>query len=257
MFKRRTYCITAANGLAMLLTGAILAGCGKTLEMSSTWRVPGVTADSSAREWKTPFAEVGDTKVFIGIQNDSSFLYVRLIAPGDQFRRQVMLPGLTVSFTTDGGRKLGIVYPTGGLSQQELEILGPGKDDRVLLSSLDAPGIKVQTRTYEGSATYELIVPLAVTKDHPYALGVSPGATVEVMCESGKEKREEMGGGSGEGRGRIPGGGGGYGGGRRGGGGFGGGRGGGGMQRGGSRVEPLDFKATLHISVPQTGTSPK
>ena len=246
--------------LAVLFSFSLLVGCGSTLDLASSWKSPGVVPDSSAGEWKTPLTELKDTQVFIGAQNDAEFLYLRLLVPGEQFRRQVLSSGLTVWFEPVDGKKFGILYPTGGLVEQDLEILGPEKSDRQILSTLEVPGIKVHTGNYQGSGVYELRVPLVVSKEHPYAVGVAATSIVDVSFESGKERTPTRGGdpgiGTGEGRGRMPGGGGGYGGGRRGGG-FGGGRSGGGRGSGagsgGTRSEPLDFKARLHIAAQPSG----
>jgi hypothetical protein len=192
----------------------------------------------------------------------------------------MMGPGLTVWFESEDGKKLGIHYPMGFMNReatpsygqegtpgaeergrsdlqafQDLEILGPGKNDRNLLSPLHVPGIIVKFGSSQGSTVYELKVPLRESIDHPYAAGVAAGSSLKLGIETGKyESGRGQGGGTGGG---MPGGG--MGGGRRGGGGgmsgggrSGGGRGGGGRSGGdtgaGSRPDPLDFRAEVHLA---------
>jgi hypothetical protein len=182
---------------------------------------------------------------------------------------------LTVWFESENGEKIGIQYPIGvvqertlGLgsfgsdaprdsadrdrlveqSLQDLEILGPGKEDRNLLSTVQVPGLNVKLGGSQGSAIYELRIPLQKTKEHPYAVGVTAGSTVKLAIQTGKFEREgrpesERGGGMRGGR-------------RRGGGGPppeglppGGGRRYGGRD-GGSRPEPLDYSATVKLAGP-------
>jgi hypothetical protein len=234
-----------------------VCGCGTTARVPSAWRTPGVTMDSSAREWKSPFIPIKDTRLFIGMQNDSAFFYIRILAPEEEFRRRITGPGMTVWFEPDGGKKVGILYPM-GTGIHDLEVLGSDQNDRTLFSPLEAPGISVRVGSSEGSSMYELKFPLQPSQTHPYAVGAAPGSTFRIEIQT---EKEVAGGREGMGEGRPPGGGeggGGYGGGRRGGFG-GGGRGGrsGGGGGGLTRFDPVDFKADVHLAGPPYGVSPQ
>ncbi|HEX7574321.1 MAG TPA: hypothetical protein VF514_14620 [Bacteroidota bacterium] len=215
-----------------------------------------MTVDTAARDWKSPFTPVKDTHLFIGMQNDSAFFYLRILAPEEEFRRRIAGPGMTIWFVPDDGKKVGILYPM-GTGIHDMEILGADKNDRTLFSPLEVPGVSVRVGSSDGSSMYELKVPLQASKDRPYAVGAAPGSTFRIEIQTEKEVVGGRGGGGmgeggGEKGGRSPGGGGGGfgGGGRRGGG---GGRGGGGRpggQVGGARFDPVDFKADVYLAGP-------
>ncbi len=239
--------------LLSLAAGVMLAGCGSTAQLSSAWRSRGVTIDSAAREWKSPFTPVKDTHMFLGMQNDSAYFYVRILAPEEEFRRRISGPGMTVWFEPDGGKKIGILYPM-GTGLRDIEVLGSEKDDRTLFSPIEIPGVTVHLGSSEGSSMYELKLPLVASKEKPYAVGASPGSIVRVEIQTEKEVAGARAGGGGGGGypGGGEGGGGGYGGGggRRGGG-FGGGRGGrSGGGGGGGSFDPVDFKCDVHLAGP-------
>ena len=241
-----------------LVAGLVTTGCGSTAPMMSTWRAPGVSIDSTAREWKSPFIPIKETHLYIGMQNDSAFFYIRILAPEEEFRRRIAGPGLTVWFEPDGGKKTGILYPM-GTGIHDLEILGEEKNDRTLFSPLEAPGISVRIGSSEGSSMYELKMPLHATQARPYAVGALPGSTFRIEIQTEKETGAVGREGEGMGEGRYPGGGegGGFGGGRGGrGGGFGGGRGGRGGG-GGGRFDALDFKADVHLAGPPPAAAAK
>lgn len=265
---RSDVCATAI--CLVILSGCVMAGCGSSAELSSSWSKGTVTVDGAANEWSSQLTGLKDTHVSLGVQNDQDYLYLCLTSADPQFRRQILGVGLTVWFESENGEKIGVQYPIGMVQQralgsfggeafrdttereriveqslQDLEILGPGKDDRNLLSTLQVPGINVKLGGSEGSSIYELKIPLKKTQDHPYAVGVAPGSTVKLAIQTGKFEREgrqgyERGGGMRGGR-------------RRGGGGPppeglppGGGRYGG--RDSGSRPEPLDYSASVKLA---------
>jgi len=252
-----------------------LVGCGTTADVTSGWNNGQVVIDGSAKEWNTGLTELKDSHIFIGTRNDQDYFYLCLMTPEDQFRRQMMIPGLTIWFEPENGKKLGILYPMGIQSPespaplrsegsrdpedrsrmeqfalQDLEILGPEKEDRNLLSTLQLPGISVKIGSSQGETVYELKIPLHRTTEHPYALE-GAGNAVKLAIETGKfEPRMRQGNGEREGGGGT---GGGFpGGGRMGRGRFGGGRMGGGRpggENGGtSRPEPLDLTVEVHLA---------
>ena len=245
--------ITCLSLALALVAGFMTAGCGSTAQVTSAWRLTGVTIDSAGRDWKSQFTEIKDLKVFIGMQNDAEYFYIRILAPDEQFRRQIAGPGMTVWFEPEGGKKVGVLYPM-GTGMRDLEIMGADNNDRTLFSPLEVPGVRVRIGSSEGSSMYELRMPLQPTKDAPYAIGASPGTLFRIQIKTEKEvaSRPAGGGGMGEGgEGRSPGGGGGFGGGRRGG--YGGGRGGG-TRGGGGTYDQIDFTADVHLAgAPVTG----
>jgi hypothetical protein len=200
----------------------------------------------------------------VGVKNDQDYVYLRLLTTEEQFRRQAMKGGLTVWFESEDGKKLGILYPMGifnrsetppfpnpeatsdpeernRLNQQALrdvELLGPGKNDRNLFTILELPGITVKVENSRGSAVYDLQVPLRESDDHPYALAARAGSTINLKIETGKnESGPRSGGLPGGGRSGV---------GRMGGGSHGGGKSGG--ENGGSRPEPLEFSAKFRLA---------
>ncbi len=133
---------------------------------------------------------------------------------------------------------------------QHMEIMGPGKDDKRDLMLDHAPGFEVKVGDHEGVLTYELRVPLQVTSEDPYAIGVEPGAVIGLGLETPKIEMPRRPGGFGGGMGGRGGGMGGMGGGEMGGmGGRRGGFGGEGGQFGGrTRMEPLKLWATVTLA---------
>jgi hypothetical protein len=264
----------AAVRFAVLIS-VLTMGCGGSAELTSSWNMNEVTIDGRASEWGTHLSALKDTHVSLGVQNDEDYLYLCLMSTDLQFRRQIMGLGLTVWFESDNGGKLGIQYPIGMREQgrlasfepeenrqpedrqrlveealKNLEILGPGKDDRNLLSILQTPGISVKVGNSEGPVVYELKLPLQKSSDHPYAVGVVPGSTVKVAIQTGKfepQMRQGEGPGGGMRGGRRGGGGGPPTGGMPGGGRYGGGR----SDRdsgGGNRPEPLDVSLKVKLA---------
>lgn len=248
-----------------------MGGCNRTAELSSTWNDHEIVIDGLATEWGSRFFYLEDAHVSLGIRNDQDFLYVCLVSSERQFRRQMMDLGLTVWFEPEDGKKLGIHYPIGfrghgtsapfnrehprspedteqGVEEslENLELLGPGKEDRQLFPALEVPGIRVSVGGSQGSSVYELRVPLRRSSDHPYAVGAGAGSTVTLGIETGKSepkiRQGGMNGGETGRRGR----------GHRGGGPPGGegreeGRSGRGTARG-DRPKPLDFWAKVQLS---------
>jgi len=233
--------LRACPAVALTMAAGLFgAGCGSAAQVTSAWRMKGVTIDSAERNWRSQVTELKGSRVFIWMQNDARFFYIRILAPEEQFRRQIAGPGMTVWFEPGGGGKLGVFYPM-GTGMRDLEIMGNDNNDRTLYSPLEVPGIKVRLSSSEGSSVYELCIPLQATKDLPYAVGALPGSTLRIEVKTEKElvSRPERGGmGEGGEGGRYPGGG-------PGGGAFGGDREG----RGG--VEPydqIDFRADVHLA---------
>jgi hypothetical protein len=259
----------------LILVSTIVDGCSSTAELSSSWNNNKIVVDGNADDWGGHFFYLKDSHVSLGLRNDQDFLYLCLMSSEGQFRRQMMGLGLTVWLEPEGGKKWGIHYPIGfvgqgirpsfnreeaegerdtaplfGQSLQNLEILGSGDEDRQQFSALETPGISVKVGNSQGSAVYELRVPLRTSSDHPYAVGAAEGSSVKLALETGKleseNRRGEMSDGGREGGGR----GGGWrggGGGRGRGGGWSGGEGGG-RTPGGERPEPLDFSAVVHLA---------
>jgi len=271
-------------GGVVILLAIVSGGCSSTAELSSSWNNNEIVVDGLASDWGGHFFYLKDSHVSLGLRNDRDYLYVCLMSSEGQFRRQMMGLGLTVWLEPEDGKKWGIHYPVGFLSQgerpsfdreesggpsdsgqvfqqslQNLEILGPGKDEHTQFSTVQVPGISVKVGNSQGSVVYELKVPLRESSDHPYAIGTGTGSTVKLAFETGKFEAQGRQGGAGEGspggggggRGGGGGGRGGFGGRGRGGGGAGGGGRGGGGSRGtasGDRPEPLDFSAEVHLA---------
>jgi len=252
--------------VAFVISVSILtAGCSSTAELSSSWNANQIVVDGHADDWGGHFFYLKDSHVSLGLRNDQDFLYVCLMSSEGQFRRQIMGLGLTVWLEPEDGKKWGIHYPIGFMGRgerpsfnreemggerdtaqifgqllQNLEILGPGKDEHQQFSAIEVPGIGVRVGRSQGSVVYELRVPLRESSDHPYALGAGPESTIKLALETGKFEGRSREGGMGEG---------GRGGGRGGFGGRGPGGGGrGGGMPGGERPEPLDFSAVVHLS---------
>ncbi len=265
---------SVAMALFGLLMAALTEGCGSSTELSSAWTESPVAVTDSTHGWYGTLTEIKDTHVSLEVLNDTGYVYLCLVAPQDQFRRQMMAPGLTLWFESDNGQKMGIHYPMGVAGMQfhsasgeanneplqrgqiaqqslgEVEIIGPGKYDRNVLSTVELRGIKVTVNSVGTQSVYELKVPLHQSIDQPYAVGMSPGSTMKLEIESGKleSRRPE---GMSEGGGRRGGGGmrGGRGGGYPGGESMGGGgrRGGGGFS-GGNRPEPIDVNVKVQLA---------
>jgi hypothetical protein len=248
------------------LFSVMLFGCGSSSELPSSWRSKDVVIDGVATEWGPYLTNLKDTHVSLGVQNDQNFMYVCLMSSDEQFRRQLLARGFTLWFEGEDG-KIGVHYPIGfvkqggppardeseaereridNLSPTEMEILGPGKDDRNLFSILEAPGINVKLGAPDGPFVYELKIPLRKSNAQAYAVGAGVASTVKLTLETGKfEEGSRPRGGMGEGTrggGMRP----------RGGGQRGGrmptGEGSGGGATRGSRPEPLNVSATVRLA---------
>lgn len=193
------------------LMAFLAAGCGSSMEIPSSWTNTPVAVGDSSLDWYGTLTQIKDTRVSLGVVNDTNYAYLCLVAPRDQFRREIMAPGLTLWFDSENGQKLGIHYPMGFANQphsevgngdtepeqrgqvlqqvlSELEIFGPGKNDRNLLSTAELRGIKVKVGDVGNETVYQLRVPLHQSHDQPYAVGVNPGSTMKVEIESGKRQ---------------------------------------------------------------------
>lgn len=205
-----------------------LIGCNE-LELKSQWLNREITIDGNSEDWLDTTMYFREEDVSIGLFNDDDFLYLCLTSKNANIRSQVMGRGLKIWFDPKGGKEktFGIRFPLGMFanrgkmsnkrgeqdqertrrmvqgSRNELEILGPGKEERERLHISEAEGTEIKINASSGVFVYELKVPLMIDEQHPYAIGTGAGRSIGVGFETAALDLEMMKRGMG---GRIPGG---------------------------------------------------
>ncbi|MBL7135422.1 MAG: hypothetical protein ISS81_02370 [Candidatus Marinimicrobia bacterium] len=266
-----------------LLSGTIiflifLSSCNRE-EINSTWKDNEIAIDGYFKEWENNLHFIKNEKIAIGVSNYESDLYLCLVSSDRGVMSQIMRSGFTVWFDPKGKnhKTFGIKYPTGMQqddmfmmrdmmgerdfnrdernrfgdqidlfenTQTHFELLGPKKDDIMIIPILNNQGIQVKLGRSQQQLVYELKVPLTQTPEHPDAINASPDQQISIGFETGKFERPEMRGNMTRGMGsRSPGGVGG-----RPGGGM---RGGspGGMGRGMGRGMPEQLKVWIKVNL--------
>ena len=199
----------------ILLAGflLVLTACG-TLDVASVWSDAGITIDGLTDDWRGRLYDVKDTGVSFGVQNDDRFVYVCLRAADRRAAAQILRAGLIVWFDPKGGKDkvLGVHYPlepdgdelpglsrgAGGQDEnarrerrqalaerrEEIEILGPGRDETIRLKKDELKGIEAAFANAGGVFAYEVKVQLAAGPDSPYAVGLKSGNQVGIGFDS-------------------------------------------------------------------------
>ncbi|MDD5562794.1 MAG: hypothetical protein PHQ91_03695 [Thermoanaerobaculaceae bacterium] len=259
--------------MALAVAAAAVAARGKDLEIASAWAGAAVPVDGGPGEWAPLLRPLGDPPLVIGLQNDARYLYLCLRTSDPIVKMQLVRLGLTVWFNGDGkdSKTFGVRFPVAAGPQaarrqpdqgeppeggshapsfdraaQEVELIGPTKDDRERLHLAPDDPVQAALGDDSGVLVLEMRVPLQPSEAHPLAVGAAPGAAIALGLATERPKgggrgRLHLGGGGEPGEGG-PGDEGGMG---RGRGGY-GGRGGmgegmrGGGMRGGATPAPID-----------------
>ncbi len=283
--RKRT--LSKAAGLLLSLS-VLIPACGG-IEVTSTYRDRTIVIDGDGSEWAGMPLRT-QKNISFAVCNDSTYLYILLSTSDRGVQRQIMAAGLNLWFDATGGsdKTFGIHFPVGmqggqrpsfrdGDQEQnpgepaqpprmaegairEMELLGPGKDDKMIVPLVEEKDILLKVSPGQGQLVYELRVPLVRDRLHPRGIGASLAGPVGVGVETPKfdfdamranRGSEGMEPGSGRGGEMPPG----EGGGGRAGGGYGGrggrgGRGGGrgGERPGGSAPEALSLWATVKLA---------
>jgi hypothetical protein len=205
-----------------------LLGCSNVIEIQSTRRTDDIKIDGDNAEWKTPSIPLKDVQMSFRICNDDQYVYLCLVTSDRQKAAQIFMTGLTLWFDNKGGKDetFGIHFPIrreNNMRQEtmmddswrngeedieknrrerqlemmkesikEVEILGPGKDDRERILVDQLKGIKIGMRNIENTLVYELAVPLKKSKDNPYAVEADAINPIGIGIKSGKFNQERM-----------------------------------------------------------------
>lgn len=203
-------------------------GCSSMDITGSKWADVTVPIDGTSDKWNGKTFYVPDKSIMVGLQNDSSYLYLVMTTRDRNNQMQILGRGFTVWFDKDGGKDktFGIKYPAGilgtgfmrpGMNEdttdriiqmfdratmnKEIEILGPGENDVQRADLGDAKGIEIKLTRSSDVLIYEMKVALRNSPDNIYAIGVSksnPGIgvgfeTTEMDFSKMKPKREDNG----------------------------------------------------------------
>ena len=222
---------------AVLLCLTALAGCG-AMRLNSHWLDRPVNIDGFADDWEGLLTPIGKGAAYVGVMNDSNYVYLCVMTAKAQLQKRLVRQGLLVWFQPQNQDKapLGIRYPVSVLAAgraplsgapdqvtsdgrppddraltQELsvvEIVGPGNKDRRRVSIDSIPGVDVKVSGQREWFVYELRIPLARPDQYPLAIDAKPGQNVIVRLKSEKPDMSMM---RGPGRDRSEGGRGGWG----------------------------------------------
>jgi hypothetical protein len=203
--------------LVLLYLFVLISGCNN-IELISNWRDREITIDGSDAEWQGSLMSLKKGKMAWGVLNDEKYLYISCVVSDRDIERQVMGLGLMVWLDANGGteKTFGIHYPIGvqgerrqmmqGLegssmfddeqffqqSTSEMEIVGPGKDERFKTLAPGIDGIEARFSRSDGRLVYELKVPLAMSPEHPFAINTNPGDEIGVGFEVTEPNKGDM-----------------------------------------------------------------
>jgi hypothetical protein len=209
--------MTCRSGILCGLTLVLIcwgSGCSSTSQIASRWTDQKLSIDGNTSGWTAAQMNIDDKGTSVGVFNDKDCLYLGLITTNTDLQNLIKRQGLTLWFDPKAGEDkiFGIHYPVrmrqfgrpsregeGGDEQamysrpggdaDNLEICGPGEDDRHEMTKAEATGVDVRYRISRDTLFYEIKVPLADNGTYPFAIGAKPGAMIGVGVEAGYSQR--------------------------------------------------------------------
>jgi hypothetical protein len=192
---------------------AVFLACGG-VEVTSTFRDRTIVIDGDGKEWAGMTMRT-EKNISFAVCNDSTYLYLLLSTTDHGLQRQIFARGLNIWFDATGGsdKTFGIHFPLGMKPGQrmrpldgqgeptgdqeepprmgegavhEMEILGPGADDKMIVSLVQEKDIQLKMSNDHGILVYELRVPLVRDRSHPNGIGGSLAGPVGVGLETPK-----------------------------------------------------------------------
>ena len=171
--------------------------------------------DADAREW-TGLPVHTKKNLSFAVCNDSSYLYILLTTTDHSLERQLSGPGMNLWFDASGGseKTFGIHYPfrmpgsqqymTGNEAgmedpprmmeggSNEMEILGPGKEDRMIVALAESKDIQLKMSSASGQLVFELRVPIVRDALHPHGIGANIAHNLGLGLETPKFSPERV-----------------------------------------------------------------
>jgi len=265
--------------IGILLSTILLSSCKKSVVQSS-WNDGQIHIDVLYSDWQSNILFNEKHNVGFGVANDSSRLYICLVASDQQLMRQIMSRGFDCTIDVPGSKRriFGIKYPTGiknvefaqtGRGQRgrmkpepgegpnirledlqtEFILLGPGKEDQRIIPLQNDYGVALKTGRSYRQFVYEIQIPFGLINEYLISDRSKLKSELTVVFKTAQIDLTEMRSGAGRTGGRS----GGHPGGMSGGG-MGGQRGSGrigssGMQR--PALENFEFRAKVLLASPE------
>ncbi|HCL00567.1 MAG TPA: hypothetical protein DHW42_10755 [Candidatus Marinimicrobia bacterium] len=265
--------------IGILLSTILLSSCKKSVVQSS-WNNGQIHIDGLYSDWQSNIMFNEKDNVGFGVANDSSRLYICLVASDRQLMRQVMNRGLECNIDVPGSKRriFGIKYPTGIENvasaqmsrgqrgrmkpesgedtnirledlQTEFILLGPEKEEQQIIPLQNDYGIGIKTGRSYRQFVYEIQIPFRLINEYLIVDESKLKSELTVVFKTAEIDLSEMRSGAGRTGGRA----GGHPGGMSGGG-TGGQRGGGrtgspGMQR--PTLEKFEFRTKVLLASPE------
>ena len=201
---------------------AFLEGCSSTDIIDSKWTDEPVPLDISYDEWRGQTFYVADKSLMIGVKNDNDYLYVALITGDRSNKMQILGRGLTIWFDKEGGKDkiFGIKFPSGSMgssimfrkendanddnkidvisqmvdkaqSETEIQILGPGENDRQMVSLVENKNVFPKIGIVNDVLIYELKIALRTNSDNRIAIGVNNTNNIGIGFETAEFERKK------------------------------------------------------------------
>jgi len=207
----------ATNLIICLFVVIFFIGCG-TMEMTSKWRDQDIKIDGSQDDWRDALTYIQDKKISVGVLNDENSFYACLVTANRRIQSQIMRMGFTIWFDSKGGKdkNSGIRFPIGKAKMDrpmmrdmmrdpqgsrlrdipqsqmnEVEILGPGKDDRRRIPISDLKGLEIKLELSRDLLVYEIKVPFQ-SDGSTFAVAANVGDLIGVGLETTKIDMEDM-----------------------------------------------------------------
>jgi hypothetical protein len=214
-----------------LIAATLLFSSCSTITVTSAYRNRALTVDGDADDW-SGLPLYTEKNVSVSVCNDATDLYILLTTSDRSLQRQLAATGVNVWFDTSGGKEkvTGIHYPVhmpGGFSphnagnrgemqddtrsrpdagqwepgepsrvmdvnSNDFEILGPGDDEKEIVSLAEARDISMKMSSSSGLLIFELRVPLVRDPLHPHGIGTHSANAIGVGVETPKFDFPEM-----------------------------------------------------------------
>lgn len=195
-----------------------LTSCRSPMELTSSWKQADIVIDGDNKDWQGYSTVLSNYNATLGVRHDNDFLYLCFATTERQFHMQMVGLGLTVWFDPDGGKnkRFGIHFPLGlegggrmlmsqtdeNTSQMlgrfldrippQIELLGPGADERYRVSLVQTSGINVRLGRSQDALVYELKVPLKKSDQSPWALNIDPTKPLGIGLETSEPSRDRL-----------------------------------------------------------------